>query len=390
MLTNWDELKRQAERKLPAFAFSYIAGGADDEKTLAHNRTVFDRWQFAPAVLKDASQRDLTTRLGRTSFKAPLLIAPTGYNGMLRHQADLMLARAAARQGIGHIQSTVSTASVEQVAAASQGPRWFQLYILQDRDVTRDLLVRAARAGCEALVVSVDAVHFGNRERDKRHYRQPMNLSFKTMLDIACHPGWLQRTLIPHGMPGFGNLTPYLPPQYQKGMGAAAYFASQMDRTLSWQTLRWIRDLWQGPLYIKGVMTTEDALAAQQLGADGVVLSNHGGRQLDGSISPMQMLAAARQAVGQDFTLLIDSGFRRGTDIVKALALGADAVLLGRPLLYAVAVGGEALAALTLANLIQEVDRTCAQLGCRSVQELHPGLLYEMGVPCLHHATETL
>ncbi|WP_312241762.1 alpha-hydroxy acid oxidase [Pantoea sp.] len=377
MLTNWDELKRKAQRTLPAFAFSYIAGGADDEKTLAHNMAVFDRWQFAPAVLKDASQRDLTTRLGRSCFRAPLLIAPTGYNGMLRHQADLMLARAAVAQGIGHIQSTVSTSSIEQVAAASDGPRWFQLYVLKDRDVTRDLIDRAGKAGCEALVVSVDAVHFGNRERDKRHYRQPMKLSFKAMLDIACHPGWLRRTLIPHGMPGFGNLTPYLPKQFQKGMGAAAYFASQMDQTLSWQTLAWIRELWQGPLYIKGVMTPEDALRAKQLGTDGVVLSNHGGRQLDGSASPMLMLAATRQAVGNDFTLLIDSGFRRGTDVVKALALGADAVLLGRPLLCAVAAGGERLVALTLANMIQEVDRTLAQLGCRSIAELHPEMVFK-------------
>jgi len=138
MLTSWDELKRKAERKLPAFAFSYIAGGADDEKTLAHNIAVFDRWQFAPAVLKDASKRNLTTRLGRSVLRAPLLVAPTGYNGMLRYQADDMLARAAARQGIGHIQSTVSTSSVEQLAAASQGPRWFQLYVLKDRNVTRN------------------------------------------------------------------------------------------------------------------------------------------------------------------------------------------------------------------------------------------------------------
>jgi len=161
-------------------------------------------------------------------------------------------------------------------------------------------------------------------------------------------------------------------------MGAAAYFASHMDQTLSWQTLEWIRELWQGPLYVKGVMTVQDALKAQQLGADGVVLSNHGGRQLDGSIGPMLILAATRQAVGKDFTLLIDSGFRRGTDVVKALALGADAVLFGRPLLCAVAAGGESLVEQTIANIIQEVDRTLAQSGCQSLQELHPEMIHKV------------
>lgn len=265
---------------------------------------------------------------------------------------------------------------MEQLAAVSAGPRWFQLYVLKDHEITLSLLARAQQAGCEALVVSVDAVHFGNRERDKRHYHRPMKLSFKAMADIACHPGWVRRALIPHGMPGFGNLTPYLPPEYQKGMGAAAWFASQMDQTLNWQTLAWIRKQWHGLLYIKGLLTVEDVQLAQQPGAEGVVLSNHGGRQLDGSISPMLILAAARQAVGHDFTLLIDSGFRRGTDVVKALALGANAVLLGRPLLYAVASGGEPQVERAISSLIQEIDRTMAQLGCSSIEDLHPGLLH--------------
>ena len=375
MILNWYELRRQAKRALPAFAFSYVDGGADDEKTLAHNMSVFDRWQFAPPVLKDASQRDLRCRVGQSQLKVPLLVAPTGYNGMLRYQADETLARTAAKLGLGHIQSTVSTASMEQLAAVSSGPRWFQLYVLKDHEITLNLLARAQQAGCEALVVSVDAVHFGNRERDRRHYRRPMKLSFKAMADIACHPGWVRRVLIPRGMPGFGNLTPYLPPENQKGMGAAAWFASQMDQTLNWQTLAWIRKQWPGPLYIKGLMTVEDVQLAQQLGAEGVVLSNHGGRQLDGSISPMLMLAAARQAAGRDFTLLIDSGFRRGTDVVKALALGANAVLLGRPLLYAVASGGEPQVERAISSLVAEIDRTMAQLGCCSIKDLHPGLL---------------
>ncbi|WP_315709625.1 alpha-hydroxy acid oxidase [Brenneria uluponensis] len=377
MILNLDDFRTQARRALPGFAFSYVDGGADDERTLAHNRTVFERWQFVPPVLKDCSQRDLSIILGRETLRAPLLIAPTGYNGMLRHQADLMLARAARRAGISLIQSTVSTASLEEVAADGQGHHWFQLYVLKDRRVTVDLLTRARAAGCTTLVVSVDAVHFGNRERDKRHYRRPMKLSLRSLLDVARRPGWVWRTLKPQGMPGFGNLKPYLPPQYQRGVGGAAYFAEQMDTTLNWETLGWLRQQWQGDLLIKGIMTVGDARQAMTLGADGVVLSNHGGRQLDGSISPMLVLSDIRHALGEQAIILIDSGFRRGTDVVKALALGANAVLLGRPLLYAVAAAGEAGAHQALSILYAEIDRTLAQLGCSCINELGPHLLRE-------------
>lgn len=375
MILNASDLRQRAKRVLPPFAFNYVDGGADDELTLGLNTRIFDRWLFAPAVLKDASQRTSQCRIGNSPLASPLLVAPTGYNGMMRHNADLMLARAAQQAGIGHIQSTVSTASIEEIAAAAPGERWFQLYVLKDRQVTADLIARAHRAGCTALVVSVDAVHFGNRERDKRHYRRPMKLSLTSLAQIAVRPGWVLRTLVPHGLPGFGNLRPYLPPELQKGVGGATYFAGQMEQALDWETIAWIRQHWQGPLYIKGVMTAEDALLARQHGAEGVVISNHGGRQLDGSLSPMQVLPAIRAAVGNDFTLLIDSGFRRGTDVVKAIALGANAVLLGRPLLYAVAVGGEAQVTATLRLLMLEIDRTLAQLGCTALSDLHPGLL---------------
>ncbi|WP_294906768.1 alpha-hydroxy acid oxidase [Tatumella sp. UBA2305] len=376
MILNTDDLRNEAKRVLPGFVFDYVDGGAGDEKTLQINRRTFDQWLFAPSVLRDASQRDLSVTLGRSRLSAPLLVAPTGYNGMLRHNADLMLAQAAAQAGIGYIQSTVSTAPIESVAEASSGDRWFQLYVLKDRQVTRDLIERATHAGCSALVVSVDAVHFGNRERDKRYYRRPMKLSYRAMAGVALKPRWFCTTLLPAGMPGFGNLLPYLPPQYRKGAGGAGYFASQMDTKLDWETLKWIRSLWQGDLYIKGLMTPQDALLAKSIGASGIVISNHGGRQLDGTLSPLTVLPEIRRQTGPDFTLLIDSGFRRGTDIVKALALGADAVLLGRPLLYALAVGGRAQLDRTLNALIDETSLTLAQLGCTTLRELGPELLY--------------
>ncbi len=375
MILNAHDLRKKARQTLPGFAFDYIDGGADDEYTLRHNTAIFDRWMFTPSVLKNASQRDLSVNLQGTHLSAPLMVAPTGYNGMLRHHADHMLARAASHANIGYMQSTVSTAALEDVHPSAPDNHWFQLYVLKDREITLDLLKRAQQAGCKALVVSVDAVHFGNRERDKRHYRRPMKLCWRALAGVAMKPGWVIRTLLPGGVPGFGNLQPYLPPELQKGAGGASYFANQMDKTLDWATLEWLRARWQGPLFIKGIMTAQDARQAQKIGADGIVLSNHGGRQLDSTLSPMDVLSEVRNQVGPDFTLLADSGFRRGTDVVKALALGANAVLIGRPLLYAVAAGGEALVQQTLTTLIQEIDLTLAQLGCTRLDELHPGML---------------
>lgn len=372
---NIEELRRQARCALPRFAFSYVDGGADDEKTLKDNREVFARWRFIPPVLTDSSQRDLSVTLCGQTLSAPLLIAPTGYNGMLRFGADAMLARTARRAGIGYIQSTVSTASIEEIAAENLPQHWFQLYVLKDRAVTTGLLARAKAAGCTTLVVSVDAVHFGNREKDKRNYRRPMKLSLSSLVDVALHPGWMWRTLKPAGMPGFGNLKPYVPADKQRGAGGASYFSEQMDTRLNWETLAWIRSQWQGSLLIKGILAPADAQRALEAGADGIVLSNHGGRQLDGSVSAMEVLPEIRQLCGADATILIDSGFRRGTDVVKALALGANAVLLGRPMLYGVAAAGEAGAQRALEIILQEVDRTLAQLGCTSVNQLGPHLL---------------
>ncbi|MFU2317581.1 alpha-hydroxy acid oxidase [Rahnella sp. PCH160] len=372
---NIEELRRQARCALPRFAFSYVEGGADDEQTLKDNREVFARWRFIPPVLTDSSQRDLSVTLCGQSLSAPLLIAPTGYNGMLRFGADAMLARTAKRAGIAYIQSTVSTASIEEIAAENLPQHWFQLYVLKDRGVTTGLLERAKAAGCTTLVVSVDAVHFGNREKDKRNYRRPMKLSLSSLVDVTLHPGWVWRTLKPAGMPGFGNLKPYVPADKQRGAGGASYFSEQMDTCLNWETLAWIRSQWQGVLLIKGILAPADAQRALDTGADGIVLSNHGGRQLDGSVSAMEVLPEIRQLCGANATILIDSGFRRGTDVVKALALGANAVLLGRPMLYGVAATGEAGAQRALEIILQEVDRTLAQLGCTSVNQLGPHLL---------------
>ncbi|MCE0492787.1 alpha-hydroxy acid oxidase [Vibrio salinus] len=375
MILNSEDYRNKARHILPKFAFDYVDGGAESESTMQLNRHAFSKWGFIPSVLVDCDERDTSANWFGNTFSAPFAVAPTGYNGMLCHYADEHLALAAGQSGIPYIQSTVSTSSIEEIGKHNLKNHWFQLYVLRDRSVTEDLLSRAKHQGCETLVVSVDAVYFGNRERDKRNYSKAFHLSWKSKLNIAMHPYWVGKVILPQGVPGFGNLIPYLPEKYRKGVSAAAYFAEQMDPTLDWETLSWIRSLWDGKLVIKGVMSVNDARQAIARGCDGIVLSNHGGRQLDGTISPLDMLQDVREAIGQTPLLLVDSGFRRGTDIVKAIALGANGVLIGRPFLYALAVEGQKGVMKVMDILKQEVGLTMAQLGCKTLGDIDASLL---------------
>ncbi|RQW63311.1 alpha-hydroxy acid oxidase [Vibrio viridaestus] len=378
MNLNSEDYRRKARWILPKFAFDYVDGGAETESAMASNRNVFSKWGFIPSVLVDCDKRDTSVTWFDQTFSAPFAVAPTGYNGMLCNKADEHLALAAASKNIPYIQSTVSTSSIEDIGQHKLSNHWFQLYVLRDRKVTENLLDRARAQGCSTLVVSADAVYFGNRERDKRHYAKPFQLSLKSYFNIAMHPWWVSKVIVPQGVPGFGNLVPYLPKEYQKGVGAAAYFAEQMDPTLDWETLKWVRELWPGKLVVKGIMNRADAKRAVETGCDGIVLSNHGGRQLDYTVSPVDMLADIRDEVGNDMLLWVDSGFRRGTDIVKAIALGANGVLIGRPFLYALAVERQQGAEKMMTLLQQEVDRTMAQLGCKTISDIHSSLLHKM------------
>ncbi|MFT3963625.1 alpha-hydroxy acid oxidase [Propionivibrio sp.] len=369
---NIDDLRRLARRRVPGFALAYLESGAEDHATLDWNRQVFARWRFVPDTLVDASQRSLETRILGAPARMPLAVAPTGFNGMLCHRADVLLAQAARDAGIPFTLSTMSSASIEDIAREAPGGRfWFQLYMLRDREITRDLLRRAEAAGCEALVFTTDCVHFGNRESERRFFRAPMQLSLRSMLDTACHPGWVLDVIgRGRGVPGFGNLAGYFPAEDRKGRGAA-FIVSRLDPAIRWDDLRFLRDQWRGKLVVKGILHARDARRAAELGADAVVLTNHGGRQLDGAISPMEALESVRAAC-PGLELLIDGGFRRGTDVAKALALGADAVLLGRALLYGAAAAGRAGIDKALAILASELDRTLGQLGVASVAELAP------------------
>jgi (S)-mandelate dehydrogenase len=370
-----DELRALARRRLPRMVFEYLDGGAEDESTLRRNRAVFDRWGLVPRTLVDVAERDLHAELLGTRVEMPLGIAPTGFNGMLTHRADVALARAARAAGIPFTLSTVSSCSIEEVARDAGGRLWFQLYPVRDQAVVDDLVGRAERAGYEALVLTTDVPVYGNREWDQRNFARPGEPLLSTKLDVLLHPRWLFDVVVPHGVPSFGNLAAHLPPGNTKAVDGARYMSTQLNPTLDWRTVKRLRAAWPRKLLVKGILAVEDARIAVAEGADGLVLSNHGGRQLDGCVSPMEVLAEVRHEVGGGVAVLVDSGFRRGADVAKALALGADAVMVGRAVLYGVAAGGEAGAAHALSILRTELDRVLALVGCRRPQELTPALL---------------
>lgn len=370
------ELRHMAERRLPGFVFEYLEGGAEDEVTLRRNRAVFERLQFLPRTLVASGTVDTATAFFGVPAALPLAIAPTGFCGLFAREGDLALARAAAAAGIPFIQSTVSNASLEEVTTVAGLRHWMQVYVFRSRPFMENLIARALAANCEALVVTADATVFGNREWDRRNYRAGTDPTFMNKLETLCHPRWVLDVLA-RGVPSFGNLLDALPPGRRDLAAAATWSRDEIDPDLDWDRLAWIRSLWPGKLLLKGVLCVEDAERAQSMGLDGIVLSNHGGRQLDGAASPMSVLPAIAERLGGRTTILIDSGFRRGTDVVKALALGADGVLTGRATLYGLAAGGQAGAARALAILSEEIRRTLALLGRPRLDALDRSYLRE-------------
>ena len=378
-----DELREVARRRVPNFCFEYVEGGSDDEVTLKRNRSVFEEIGFVPRTLVDVSARSQAVDLFGKPSAAPFMIGPTGFSGLLTREGDLALARAAASAGIPYILSNASTMRLEEVVQRAGGRVWMQLYLYRTRDYAARLVDRMKAIGIEALVVTTDSAIFGNREWDRRNYARPLKLDLRNTIDVMLHPRWIFDVLVPHGVPRFANLGDMLPPGQDSVQGAASAIAKELDPSLNWADIRWLRDIWPGKLIVKGVMCVEDAVTAAKSGADGIVLSNHGGRQLDGAISSMEILPEVAAAVGSQLTVMLDGGFRRGSDIVKARALGADAVLLGRATTYGLAAGGEAGVAHAINLLKTEVDRVVGLLGCSDLSQLdtsyirwpgHPGI----------------
>jgi (S)-mandelate dehydrogenase len=370
---NIADLREIARRRVPGFVFEYVEGGAEDEATLRGNREALERLRFVPQALIDTSARHQRCTILGQAANAPLVIAPTGLNGLQHPDGDVTLARAAAKLGIPYTLSTVSTTRLEDVASRAGGRLWMQLYVMKERAIGRDIMRRAAAAGYEALVFTTDANVFGNREWDQRSYRRSGQPTMRATLDALRHPRWSVQVLLRHGRPRFRNLESFLPALTP--MGASTVIPRLFDATISWHDIDWIRQHWGGKLLLKGVLSAADAERAAALGVDGIVLSNHGGRQLDYCVAPIDMLPEIAAAVGTRLAILVDSGFRRGTDVVKALALGAQAVMLGRATLYGLIAGAEAGVERALTILTSEIDRALGQLGCNSIADLSPAFV---------------
>jgi (S)-mandelate dehydrogenase len=369
------DLRALAKRRLPQAVFDFLEGGAEDEVTLRANRSQFEHWALIQRFPTDVSQRDPGMTLFGQPLAAPIIVAPMGMTGLARAGADLHMAKAARAKGLPFAMSMAATASIEQVGELDGLNRWFQLYPVRDEAYAHSLIDRAAAAGFSALVVTVDCPVGSKRERDRRNgLTLPIKVTPRNALDVGRRWGWAW-DILRHGAPRLANL-----PQQQftnTAMGAA-YMARQINPAVTWADIDRIRARWRGPLIVKGLMSPLDAAAALDHGADAVVLSNHGGRQLDGAMTPLAALPAVVEAVAGRAPVLCDSGFRRGSDIVKALALGADAVLVGRACLYGAAAAGEAGAERALGILIDEIDRTLAFLGLNAPSQLSPACLWDV------------
>lgn len=371
-----EDLRRIARRRLPNFSYEYVEGGAEDESTLRRNRAVFERIAWLPRALVGAGPADLGTEIFGRPVNMPLVVAPTGFNGLLWPQGDIALARAAAAAGVPFTLSSASNCAVGRLAAAVQGDLWYQLYAYKDQSVVDRLIDRVAEAGCKVLVITADAPVLGAREWDQRNYSAPMKLSLASKLDVLRHPRWLSQVMLPSGAPTFENLAEFLPPGKYSALVGAKYSFSQINSRLSWRDVERIRKRWSGRLVVKGLLCVADAQRSVEAGVDGIVLSNHGGRQLDGAVSGVELLPAVAAEVGDRLTLLVDGGFRRGGDVLKAIALGAHAVMIGRAMLYGLAAGGEAGAGHALDLLRAEMDRAMLLLGCGSIADLGRHLVH--------------
>jgi len=366
---NIADLRAIARTRLPKFVFDYVDGGVEDEIGLARNRAALDGARIMPRYLVDISARDLTTPLFGRSYAMPFGIAPVGLANMSWPAADMILAAASAAADIPYVLSTAGTTSIEEAGRAAGRNFWFQLYPPRDPGVRDDLVRRAEAAGAEVLVVTVDVPLASKRERDRRNrLTLPFSFTGRHVIDAIARPAWSARVMR-HGSPRLEVLAPYADPK--AGPGAlAAFVASQLARVFTWSDLDRLRAAWPRRLVVKGLQAAEDAALARDHGADGIILSNHGGRQLDAAPAPIDCLAAVRDRIGGDIAVMADSGVRRGADIARLIAAGADFVFVGRAALYGVGAGGAAGVGRALAILREELDLCLGQIGCPTIERL--------------------
>jgi isopentenyl diphosphate isomerase/L-lactate dehydrogenase-like FMN-dependent dehydrogenase len=370
MLLTIDDLRLAAQKRLPRAVFGFIEGGAEDEVTLARNRAAFQRLELLPRAMVDVSEIDLRTDLFGETLSAPLVLAPTGLCGIATSRPEIAAARAAVGAGIPFTASCMSSVTLEEIAREIPGGHWFQLYVWRDRDITRELVQRAQAESYRALVVTIDVPVLGQRERDVRNRATiPPQITIRNALDVLRRPRWL-RSIMTGPPVTFANVAAAYPSRGMGRFALAPIINGLFDPSVTWNDLDWLRGLWRGPLLVKGILSAEDARLAVLHGADGIIVSNHGGRQLDGAPASIEALPAVVDAIRGEAAVILDGGIRRGSDWAKALALGADAGMIGRPYLYGLAVGREQGARRAIDILTTELRRVMALLGCVSIGDL--------------------
>jgi len=369
------DLRAIARRHLPRGVFDYVDGGAEDERTLAANVRAFADTTWRPKVLNDVDEVSVEAPLLGQPASLPLVLAPVGFPRIVHPDGELAVARAAARAGVPFALSTMSSRSIEEVRAVSDGRLWFQVYAWRDRGLVKELVDRSAAAGYEALVLTVDTAVLGRRERDvRRGFSMPPQLGLGTIVDGALHPGWTWRFLRSDPVT-FANVAGRSEGDTSTPVVISEYIKEQFDPALSWADVDWLRSIWDGPVLIKGIARVEDAMRAADAGVDAVVLSNHGGRQLDGAPATFPLVAPVVDALEGRAAVICDGGVRRGSDIVKAVAAGAAGVMAGRAWVWGLAAAGERGVDKVLEWFRADMARTMALLGCTSVDQLDRDLL---------------
>jgi L-lactate dehydrogenase (cytochrome) len=373
-----DDLRRLAEKRLPKGPFGYMDGAAEDEVALRRNHDGFADYRLVGHTLRDVSEIDTSHTILGTPSSMPILCSPTGFGRLFHHEGERATARAAEKAGLIVTLSTLGTVSIEDVAAVSNGPKWFQLYVWKDRSIASDLIQRAKDSGYETLVLTVDTPVAGRRERDYRNgFTIPPTVGLKTLLDGARKPSWWYGFMTTEPL-DFAVVSRYTPGGTGPG-GVMGYINSQFDQTLSWDDAAAIREQWGSRFVIKGVQCVEDAQRCVEIGADAVMLSNHGGRQLDHAVAPIDLLPEVLDAVGGQIATIVDGGIRRGTDILKAMALGASACSIGRAYLYGLGAGGEKGVTRAFQMLEAELRVAMTLAGCRSVKEIDGAAIRRVG-----------
>jgi L-lactate dehydrogenase (cytochrome) len=369
---NIEDFKKLAKKNLPAPIFHYIDGGADDETTLKRNTESFSKCDLIPNILASVGEPDLSTNVLGHKINMPLFLSPTAMQRLYHHDGDKASARAAEKFETFYSMSTMATSSIEEIANISGGPKLFQLYIHKDQALTDNLIDRCKNAGFKGLCLTVDTVVAGNRERDHRTgFTTPPKLTLKSLLSFVAHPKWTFNYLT-HEKFQLANVAHFTKNGSSIAKGVMEYINEQYDPAMSWKDAEYCIKRWNGPFALKGLMSVEDAKRAVEIGASAIMLSNHGGRQLDGSRSPFDQLPAIVDAVGGKIEIIVDGGIRRGTHVLKALALGATACSFGKGFLFALGAGGQQGVEMVLQRMRDEIRRDMILMGCKSIKELNP------------------